>query len=620
MGQSILDVLKERILIGDGAMGTLLYSYGIDRCFEELNVSQSEAVRHVHQAYINAGADVIQTNSYGANRIKLARYGLEHEVARFNRASVQLAKQAAKPETFVLGTIGGIRGFQKQSVELDTIRASFREQADALLSEGIDALLLETYYDFDELRDVLQIARTMTDLPIITHVSMQEPGVLQNGMPVAEALEGLEAQGADVVGTNCRLGPFHMIEALRGIPLPKKAFLSAYPNSSLPDYRDGKLHYENEPEYFKKYAVEFRNEGVRLLGGCCGTTPVQIKAFKEGISALEPLETKVVTVHPEVVHVSEAAEPPESALYQKSVNGRSVFVEFDTPRHLNTDHFFRGVQALEAAGADAITMADNSLASPRISNAAIGKLIKDRYHMPPLVHLTCRDRNLIGLQSHLLGLDVLGLHDLLVITGDPTKIGDFPGATSVYDVSSMELIKLIKQFNRGISYSGKSLKKPTHFRVAAAFNPNVRNLDRAVQRLKRKIECGADYFISQPVFDKERIIAISEATRGVSAPIYIGIMPLTSARNAEFLHNEVPGIRLPDDVRAKMAATSGKEEARQMSFAICRELIDTAMAHFRGIYLITPMGHYSMSVDLVKYIKKKEREYAALENSENILL
>ncbi|GAY77040.1 5,10-methylenetetrahydrofolate reductase [Sporolactobacillus inulinus] len=178
--------------------------------------------------------------------------------------------------------------------------------------------MLETYYDFDELRDVLQIARTMTDLPIITHVSMQEPGVLQNGMPVAEALEGLEAQGADVVGTNCRLGPFHMIEALRGIPLPKKAFLSAYPNSSLPDYRDGKLHYENEPEYFKKYAVEFRNEGVRLLGGCCGTTPVQIKAFKEGISALEPLETKVVTVHPEVVHVSEAAEPPESALYQKA--------------------------------------------------------------------------------------------------------------------------------------------------------------------------------------------------------------------------------------------------------------------------------------------------------------
>lgn len=620
MRAPLLEELNKRILIGDGAMGTLLYSYGIDRCFEELNVSQAEEVRHVHEAYINAGADVIQTNSYGANRIKLARYGVEHEVTRFNRASVQLAKQAARPETYVIGTIGGIRGFQKQSVELQEIRAGFREQADALLSEGVDGLLLETYYDFDELREVLQIARALTDLPIITHVSMQEPGVLLNGMTLSQALKNLEELGADIVGTNCRLGPFHMIEALRGIPLPKKAFLSAYPNSSLPDYREGKLHYENEPEYFKKYAVEFRNEGVRLLGGCCGTTPIQIQAFKQGISELEPLESKVVTLHQEVIKVKNSDDVPESSLYNKVLTGRSVFVEFDTPRHLNTANFFKGVKALQDAGADAITMADNSLASPRISNAAIGRLIKDRFDVPPLVHLTCRDRNLIGLQSHLLGLHVLGLHDLLIVTGDPTKIGDFPGATSVYDVSSMELIKLIKRFNEGISYSGKSLKQPTHFRVAAAFNPNVRNLERAVQRLERKAECGADYFISQPVFDKERIIEISEATRNVSAPIYIGIMPLTSARNAEFLHNEVPGIRLPDDVRARMAAARDKEEARRVSLDIARELIDTAMEHFRGIYLITPMGHYSMSVELIKYIKEKERKLAVQENGAGVTL
>jgi homocysteine S-methyltransferase len=619
MRQSIREELKKRILIGDGAMGTLLYSYGIDRCFEELNVSQAEEVRHVHEAYINAGADVIQTNTYGANQIKLARYGLEHEVERFNRAAVQLAKQAANPETYVFGTIGGIRGFQKQSVEIEEICSGFREQADALLNEGADGLLLETYYDFDELREVLQIARKITDLPIIAHVSMQEPGVLLNGMTLSDALTQLEALGADIVGTNCRLGPFHMIEALRDIPLPKKAFLSAYPNSSLPDYREGKLHYENEPEYFKKYAVDFRNEGVRLLGGCCGTTPVQIQAFKQGISELDPLESKAVTVQPEVINVSDSGSSTESPLYKKVLQGRSVFVEFDTPRHLNTAGFFRGVKALEEAGADAITMADNSLASPRISNAAIGKLIKDRFQVPPLVHLTCRDRNLIGLQSHLLGLHVLGLHDLLIVTGDPTKIGDFPGATSVYDVSSMELIKLVKQFNRGISYSGKSLKQPTQFRVAAAFNPNVRNLDRAVQRLERKVECGADYFISQPVFDKERIIEISEATRNLAAPIYIGIMPLTSARNAEFLHNEVPGIRLPDDVRARMAAAQGKDEARSISLDICRELIDTAMDHFRGIYLITPMGHYSMSVELIKYIKEKEQELAGQKNNAGVI-
>ncbi|MCO7176405.1 bifunctional homocysteine S-methyltransferase/methylenetetrahydrofolate reductase [Sporolactobacillus kofuensis] len=616
----IREVLKKRILIGDGAMGTLLYSYGIDRCFEELNVSQAEEVEHVHEAYISAGADVIQTNSYGANRTKLARYGLEHEVGRFNRAAVRLAKQAAGPETYVFGTIGGIGGFQKQSVESNAIYSGFREQADVLLDEGVDGLLLETYYDLDELRQVLQIARGMTDLPIIAHVSMQEPGVLMNGLPLTDALTQLEALGADIVGTNCRLGPFHMIEALRGIPLPKKAFLSAYPNSSLPDYREGKLHYENEPAYFKKYAVDFRNEGVRLLGGCCGTTPVQIQAFKEGITELEPLHSKVVEAQPEVIKVRTPGNVPESPLYQKVLDGRSVFVEFDTPRHLNTRNFFEGIQALEEAGADAITMADNSLASPRISNTAIGKLIKDRFHVPPLVHLTCRDRNLIGLQSHLLGLHVLGLHDLLVVTGDPTKIGDFPGATSVYDVSSMELIKLIKQFNRGISYSGKSLKQPTHFRIAAAFNPNVRNLDRAVQRVKRKAECGADYFISQPVFDKQRIIEISEAARDINVPIYIGIMPLTSARNAEFLHNEVPGIRLPDDVRARIASAGGKEETRRVSLDICRELIDIAMAHFRGIYLITPMDHYSMSVELIKYIKQKEKILATQKNGARVIL
>ncbi|WP_100489459.1 bifunctional homocysteine S-methyltransferase/methylenetetrahydrofolate reductase [Sporolactobacillus pectinivorans] len=605
MKTPILDEMKKRILIGDGAMGTLLYSYGIDRCFEELNVSHADEITHVHQAYIHAGADVIQTNTYGANTIKLARYGLEHEVGHFNTAAVELAKKAANPETYVFGTIGGVRGFQKQSLQLDEIKQSFRQQADTLLAGGVDGLLLETYYDFSELCEVLKIARKATSLPIIAHVSMQEPGVLISGMPLAEALRELESLGADIVGTNCRLGPFHMIQALRGIPLPKRAFLSAYPNGSLPDYRDGKLHYESEPGYFKKYAIDFRNEGIRLLGGCCGTTPVHIEAFKQGISELEPIKEKSVSKRIDRIIISD--NHPDTPLFEKAKAGRSVFVEFDTPRHLNTSGFFKGIRAIQDAGADAVTMADNSLASPRISNAAIGRLIKEKFTVPPLVHLTCRDRNLIGLQSHLMGLDVLGLHDLLVVTGDPTKIGDFPGATSVYDVSSMELIKLVKQFNRGISYSGRNLRRPTHFRVAAAFNPNVRNLDRAVQRLKRKIECGADYFISQPVFDRQQIVETSEALRGVSAPVYLGIMPLTSARNAEFLHNEVPGIRLPDDVRDRMANAETEEETRHVSMSIAKELIDTAMECFRGIYLITPMGQYSMTVELLKYVKEKER-------------
>ncbi|MFT8317776.1 MAG: bifunctional homocysteine S-methyltransferase/methylenetetrahydrofolate reductase [Sporolactobacillus sp.] len=609
MRQPILEALKERILIGDGAMGTLLYSYGIDRCFEELNISHSEQVRHVHEAYIHAGADVIQTNTYGANQIKLARYGIENEVSAFNQAAVNLAKQAATSETYVFGTIGGIRGFQKQSTPIAEITRAFREQAEVLLDGDVDGLLLETYYDFDELREVLTLARKLTDRPIIAHVSMQEPGVLLNGLPLARALAALENLGANIVGTNCRLGPFHMIQALKGIPLPKQAFLSAYPNSSLPDYREGKLYYENEPNYFKNYAAEFRNEGVRLLGGCCGTTPVQIEAFKAGISELSPLEHKPVREPREAIRI-QAPRKNETDLYKKVKQGRSVFVEFDTPRHLNTEHFFKGVQALQEAGADAITMADNSLASPRVSNTAMARLIQERFSISPLIHLTCRDRNLIGLQSHLMGLDVMGLHDLLVVTGDPTKIGDFPGATSVYDLSSLQLIELIKRFNRGFSYSGRNLKRPTRFRVAAAFNPNVRNLDRSILRMKRKIDCGADYFITQPIFDREKILEIREATRDISVPIYLGIMPLTSARNAEFLHNEVPGIRLPKTVLERMAFARDCGDERAEGLSIARELIDTAIPCFRGIYLMTPMSHYSSSVELLKYIKLKEKTIA----------
>ncbi|MFD2617308.1 bifunctional homocysteine S-methyltransferase/methylenetetrahydrofolate reductase [Terrilactibacillus laevilacticus] len=603
---NLLGALKERILIGDGAMGTFLYSFGIDRCFEELNLSHSEDVRHVHEAYIQSGADMIQTNTYGANYIKLSRYGLEDDVRKINTQAVKIAKDAAKDKAFVVGTIGGVRGFKKQTLTMEDIKRSFREQLYCLLLEGVDGLLLETYYDFDELKTVLDIARKETDLPVIAHVTMHEPGTLQNGMSLNEALHNLADHGANVVGTNCRLGPYHMIQALENVALPKNAYLSAYPNASLPDYEDGKLIYQTEPDYFKKYAVDFRNEGIRLLGGCCGTTPEQIRAFKEGVQTLEPIKEKKVKVKVETIELGKSTS--DTALFTKIKNGRSLIVEFDAPRHLDTKTFFEGSRALKEAGADAVTLADNSLASPRISNAAVATKLQNDYNVPTLVHLTCRDRNLIGLQSHLMGLHLLGLHDILAVTGDPTKIGDFPGATSVYDVSSIQLIELIKQFNEGVSFSGKSLKERTSFRVAAAFNPNVRNLDRAVARMERKIASGADYFITQPIFDPKRIVELSEATKHIKAPIFVGIMPLTSSRNAEFLHNEVPGIQLTDQARQTMAKVSGnKEQSAIEGINIAKELVDVAMEHFNGIYLITPMMRYDMTVDLTKYVRAKEK-------------
>ncbi|KAA0941695.1 bifunctional homocysteine S-methyltransferase/methylenetetrahydrofolate reductase [Sporosarcina sp. ANT_H38] len=605
---NLLETMKERILIGDGAMGTLLYSHGVDLCFEEMNLTHPDQVLHIHQAYIEAGADIIQTNTYGANYIKLARYGLEDSVKKINKAAVQLAKKAAGKNTFILGTIGGIHGSRTSIGTKEEIKRSFREQLYCLLLEGVDGLLLETYYDFDELTTVLKIAREETDIPIITNVSMHEAGVLQNGLELADALQQLEELGADIVGVNCRLGPHHMLESLETVPLMKRALLSVYPNASYPGYKDGKLFYENEPEYFERFAMNFRREGASLIGGCCGTTPEHIRALVKGLTNREPIQEKFVEKKEAEVEIIEST-PTESKLptLLETVKKRhSIIVELDAPKHLNTSQFFEGAQALKDAGVDAITLADNSLATPRICNASMASLVKQNIGATPLVHITCRDRNLIGLQSHLMGLHTLGITELLAITGDPTKIGEFPGATSVFDMTSFELIQLIKQFNEGISKSGKSLQQKTSFTVAAAFNPNVRHLDRAVERLEKKIEAGADYFITQPIYSTEKIIEVYEATKHIEAPIYIGIMPLTSSQNAEFLHNEVPGIKLTDQVRARMALSDGnREQSTREGLEVSKELIDVALEHFHGIYLITPFMRYDMTVHLTEYIHSK---------------
>ncbi|KAB7705387.1 bifunctional homocysteine S-methyltransferase/methylenetetrahydrofolate reductase [Bacillus aerolatus] len=601
----LLERLQHEVLTADGAMGTLLYSSGIDFCYEELNVENPEIIEKIHLEYIRAGADIIQTNTYSANALKLARYGMENRVQELNKAAVRIAKKAAAPEQrFVLGTIGGIRGVGKSIASLSDIEAAVRQQAEAILSEDPDGLLFETYYDFEELTTVLTLIRQLTDLPIITQVSMHEPGILQNGQPLNRALGQLESLGADIVGVNCRLGPYHTIQAFEEVTLPEKAFLSAYPNASLLDVEDGRIVYESEADYFGQAAVHLRNEGVRLIGGCCGTTPKHIKAAKKALAGLPPITEKRVKAKKPIM-IKESAPPSVPPLHEQVKKERTVIVELDTPKHLDTAAYIKGAKALQQTGMAAVTIADNSLASPRVSNLAMGSILKMKHQIRPLVHITCRDRNLIGLQSHLMGLHALGLHDVLAITGDPTKVGDFPGATSVYDVSSMELIQLIKQLNEGISFSGKPLKQKASFSVAAAFNPNVRVLDRAVKRLEKKIECGADYFITQPVFTKEKIIEVYEATKHLTTPIFLGIMPLTSSRNAEFLHHEVPGIKLSEETLARMKAYEHDKAAAALEgVKIAKELIDIAAELFNGIYIITPFLRYEMSIELIRYIEE----------------
>lgn len=619
---SFLKKMKNEILIADGAMGTLLYSYGTDSCFEQLNLSHAEQIQQIHEAYIQAGANLIQTNTYAANYLKLHRYGLEDSVKEINTFAVRNARKAASLQTYVAGTIGGVRGIKPNMISLEEIKRSFREQLYCLLLEGVDGILLETYYDLEELENVLMITRKETDLPIIAQVSLQEAGVLQDQTPITEALTRLEDLGADIVGINCRLGPHHMLLTLEDIPLPKNAYLSAYPNASLPAYTDGKFHYEGDSEYFRQSARAFLNQGVRLLGGCCGTTPDHIRAFATELKGMTPIKEKLIKKR-KPIQVSELGRTkPEYPPLQDIVKKRpSVIVELDPPKSLNTTRFFEGAKALKAVGIDAVTLADNSLASPRICNSALGSLVKKKIGIRPLVHITCRDRNIIGLQSHLMGLHTLGLHDVLAVTGDPARVGDFPGASSVYDLSSFELIQMIKQLNEGLSISGKELNQKASFSVGGAFNPNVRSVEKAVQRLEKKIAYGADYFISQPVFSEEKLIEVYEAVKHLKSPIYIGLMPLTSSKNAEFLHHEVPGIKISDAIRTRMATLKDDPvKAACEGVSITKALIDAAAEMFNGIYLITPFMRFELTVELSTYAHETSAQISRRKNNAETII
>ncbi|SDH39749.1 bifunctional homocysteine S-methyltransferase/methylenetetrahydrofolate reductase [Alteribacillus bidgolensis] len=600
-----LNKLQQNMLVGDGAMGTYLYDKGITGCFEMLNLSNPNTIKAVHKEYVKAGSDVIQSNTYAANKIKLEKYELSEKTVEINKAGIRLAKEAAGTEAFVFGTIGGIKGVKQLDVSSEDIQNAFKEQAEALLSENPDGLMLETFYDLKETIDAVQLIRKLTDLPIITQVALGEVGVMHGGTPVSEVFQKLKEAGADIVGLNCRMGPYHILRSLETVPLMKDTYFSAYPNASLPDLDDGRFVYQSNPDYFYERAQDLKQQGVRLIGGCCGTTPDHIAEIARAVKGTTPVTEKVTVEETLADQLVSSQVPSDTVRLNEKKTKPSVIVELDPPKKLATEKFIQGAEELYKAGADAVTMADNSLATPRIDNLAMGAMVKNKTNARPLLHVACRDRNLIGLQSHLLGLHALGIQDVLAVTGDPTKVGDFPGATSVYDVNSFDLISLMKEMNEGRSFSGKSLGEKTSFTVAAAFNPNVRNLERAVKRLEKKIEAGADYFMSQPVYGKEQFKEIYEATKHLTVPIYIGIMPLVSSRNAEFLHNEVPGIKLTNEIRQKMGACGeDKQKAQREGTAIAKSLIDEALKYFHGVYLITPFLRYDITAELTDYIRK----------------
>ncbi|BBH19638.1 bifunctional homocysteine S-methyltransferase/5,10-methylenetetrahydrofolate reductase [Paenibacillus baekrokdamisoli] len=619
MKPDLREALKTRILTGDGAMGTYLYQMGfpVGVSYEEFNLLRPNVIEDLHRRYYEAGARIIETNTFSANYESLSRYGLDTDVEAINRAGVEIARSAVGSDAYVVGAIGSIRAGKRKNIRSNQLTQSFHQQIDALLSAGADGLLLETFYDLEEVLLALRLIRKVSNIPVICQFAVEKEAVTQDGHTLAVAFETLRLEGADVVGFNCRSGPNGIMRAIDSIHAEVKLPLSVFPNAGIPDYVDGKYMYTASPEYFAESARKFADRGARIIGGCCGTTPEHIAAIAAALDGYQPQpvaidlqppdekQRPVITITaPSTQEVTPADTKQEPSIVDLVKQRHTVIVELDPPRDLDIRKFMDGAKALKAIKADAVTLADNSLAVTRMSNLALASLIQQQVGIKPLVHIACRDRNLVGTQSHLMGLDALDIDHVLAVTGDPARFGDLPDSSSVYDLTSFEMIRMIKQLNEGVSFSGKPLKQKAKFITGAAFNPNVKYLDKAVTRLERKIASGADYIMTQPVYDKELIIRMAEAVKHLSIPVFIGIMPLASGRNAEYLHNEVPGIQLSDEVRQRMAGLEG-EAGRAEGVRIAEELLDTAMQHFNGIYLITPFMFYEMTVQLTDYVWRK---------------
>lgn len=607
---NLLDVLEKKIVVADGAMGTLLQSRGVpvSACLEELTISQPELIKQVHDDYLAAGAHLIETNTFAANRPHLERYGLGNQVAEINWRAAQLAKASAKTrDAFVAGSVGplALRSATAEGWTNADKETWYREQIGALLDGGVHAIFLETFSNLEEIRRALHVFRSLDSRPVLCSLACSEDGHLADGETVEEAFRILKEEGANLLGFNATLGPRAMAHLFEKLPLDADVPYAAFPNAGKPKFLEGHYLFYAEPAYFASMAKELVQEGVRLIGGCIGTEPAHIAAVAEAVKILKPVTTKKISpakiqVHEKEVGNGEKKLPTLVDLYRKQT---TIIVELDTPKSLAMKKFLTGAQALHEAGATAVTLADNSLAILRVGNSAAGVLLKEK-GIRPLLHISCRDRNVLGLESEVMGWSVLGLDHVLVVTGDPAKAGDHPGASSVYDVNSVGLIKILVQMNGGQNSVGRDLKEKTHFVIGCSFNPNAKNFDSQVKKLESKLKAGATYVMTQPVFDKSLVKKTYEATRDFGVPVFVGAMPLIGSRNAEFLHNEVPGIVLTEEVRERMR---GKErsEGEKEGLAIAAEIQSEILNYFSGIYLITPLLRYEMSLALMSLISKK---------------
>ncbi|MBL9020764.1 MAG: bifunctional homocysteine S-methyltransferase/methylenetetrahydrofolate reductase [Myxococcales bacterium] len=607
-----LEAVERSLLVSDGAMGSLLYERGIfvTQNFEQLNVARPEVVKKIHADYLEAGAQIIQTNTFGANRFRLERHGLVGEVRRFNLEGAKIAREVVGSRAYVAGSVGptGLVPGADRSKELALARATFADQAAALAEGGCDLLVLETFRHLDELCIAIEAARLgAPKLPIVASITFDSEGTVADGTEPEEVAKIIAGYGPDVLGVNCGDGPqlsLTMAERMRGPGLP----LCVQPNAGLPRTVDGRLLYMATPEYFDVFARRMIQAGARIVGGCCGTTPDHIRWMARSVRMLagahgnEPERSSAPPIHGAVPHAQEPTPLAErSELAQKLAAGKFVVsVEVNPEPGVSPDSALAAAKMLIDAGVDIVNVADGPRATARMSNLAFCSLLLARHGIQPMLHVCGRDRNMIGQMAHLLGAHALGLRNLVVITGDPPKVGDYPEATAVYDLDSVGLLHMASQLNRGLDPSGKALRGgKTSFVCATGFEPGAPDLDKEIARLEAKVAAGADLVMTQPVFFTDLLEKVLARIAHLKVPVMVGVLPLVSFKNAEFLHNEVPGMQIPESIRERMRKAPPGPEARKEGVRIAREMLFEVKDRVQGAYLMPPLGKYELALEVL---------------------
>jgi homocysteine S-methyltransferase len=618
--RSVLEALNDRVLVCDGAMGTMLYAKGvfINKCFEALNITQPDLVAEVHQEYVRAGADIIETNTFGANRLKLGSFGLANRLHAINEQGARIARHAADEKAYVAGSIGplGIRIEPWGKTGIDEAQGHFREQANALVDGGVDLFILETFRDLNEIGAAIEAVRAVSALPIIAQMTTEEDGNTLDGTPPERFAPELERRGATVIGVNCAVGPAPMLDTIERMAAVTKLKLSAQPNAGKPRDVEGRNIYLCSPEYMASYARRFILHNVRVVGGCCGTTPEHIRQIKTAVGGLAPgvvLRSEVkgsllppgepkdfrpaggLSVSGRPAEGLPIASPPvprerKSRLAHAMARGTFVTaVELLPPRGFQAEPTLERARRLKIRGVDVINIPDGLRAGAHISALSLAVLIEQQVGIETLLHYSCRDRNLLGIQSDLLGAHAIGLRNLLLITGDPGRVGDYPDATAVFDVDSIGLTNLVSRLNRGCDVGGQPIGVPTGFHIGVSVNPTAPNLDQEMRRFDYKVEAGAEFVVTRPVFDLRALEQLLKRIEGSGLPVVAGVFPFESARNAEFLANEVPGVRVPDALLDRMRGADPPAAAAE-GVSIAREIAAALRGVVQGVQVSTQSG------------------------------